>query len=130
MVHGASPFQSGVLLVPLVVSRTLTSLTTGFIVTKSGNYFWQLVSGFAIWTIASGLLSTTTPDISDAKMIGYQILSGIGSGQTFMTGLIAIQATVSMEDLAVAFGMRNFMRMLGGTIGLAACSEILNNTFR
>lgn len=29
--------------------------------------------------------------------------------------------------MAAATGMRNFMRLLGGTVGLAACSAVVNN---
>jgi hypothetical protein len=32
--------------------------------------------------------------------------------------------------MAVATGTRNFLRLLGGTIALAACAAILNNTVR
>jgi hypothetical protein len=56
------------------------------------------------------------------------MLSGIGAGQTFQTSLIAIQASVKRSEMAVATGMRNFLRMLGGTVALAACAAILNNT--
>lgn len=86
--------------------------------------------GFAIWTIACGLLSTISPSISNAKLIGYQILAGVGAGQTFQTGLIAIQASVKRSEMAVATGTRNFVRLLGGTVSLAACAAILNNTVR
>ena len=57
-------------------------------------------------------------------------MSGIGSGQTFQTSLIAIQASVKRHEMAVATGTRNFLRLLGGTIALAACAAILNNTVR
>lgn len=32
--------------------------------------------------------------------------------------------------MAVATGTRNFVRLLGGTVSLAACAAILNNTVR
>ncbi|KAE9369700.1 putative tetracycline efflux protein [Stipitochalara longipes BDJ] len=128
VVRRASPIHSGVMLIPLVVTQTVTSFTSGFIVSKTGNYRFQLWIGFAIWTVASGLLSTISPTTSNAKLIGYQMLSGIGAGQTFQTSLIAIQASVKRSEMAVATGMRNFLRMLGGTVALAACAAILNNT--
>ncbi|PSR76213.1 major facilitator superfamily domain-containing protein [Coniella lustricola] len=128
VVRGASPIRSGILLLPLTLVQTVTSFTAGFLVSKTGNYQLNLWIGFGIWTVACGLLSTISPSISDAKLIGYQILSGIGAGQTFQTSLVAIQASVARADMAVATGTRNFLRLLGGTVALAACAAILNNT--
>lgn len=35
-------------------------------------------------------------------VVGYQVLSGIGAGQTFQTSLVAIQASLPRKDMAVA----------------------------
>ena len=48
----------------------------------------NLYLGFGIWTIGIGLLTTIGPDTSVAKLCGYQVLSGIGGGQTFQTSLV------------------------------------------
>lgn len=118
------------MLLPLILVQTVTSFTSGFLTSKTGNYQIQLWFGFAIWSVACGLLSTISPTISEARLIGYQILSGVGAGQTFQTSLVAIQASVERKDMAVATGTRNFLRLLGGTVALAGCAAILNNTVR
>ncbi|KAJ5113693.1 hypothetical protein N7456_002227 [Penicillium angulare] len=128
VVYSASPIMSGVLLLPLVLTQCITSFTSGFLVSKTGNYTINIWVGFAIWSIACGLLSTISPDTSIAKLVGFQILSGIGSGQTLQTNLVAIQANVKRNEMAVATATRNFLRLLGGTIALSACGAILNNT--
>ena len=104
------------------------SFVAGFIISKTGNYRVNLWLGFLVWTLGQGLLCSITPDIPQNNLIGYQILCGFGAGQTFQTSLIAIQAAVKRSEMAVATGTRNFLRLLGGTIALAACSAILNNT--
>ncbi|CAK7234797.1 hypothetical protein SBRCBS47491_009070 [Sporothrix bragantina] len=121
-------FYCNLYYLPQFYQVTVTSFTAGVLVSKTGNYQLNLWVGFAIWTIALGLLSTISPTISDAKLVGYQILNGIGAGQTFQTSLIAIQASVKRNEMAVATSTRNFLRLLGGTIALAACAAILNNT--
>ena len=130
MVRGASPIKSGVLIVPLIVTQSLVSLASGFIVSKTSDYLIQMNAGYFLWTISCGLLTLISPDISDAKLIAFQILSGIGSGSTFMTGLIAMQASLPRREMAVATGVRNFIRLLGGTIALAASAAILNNSIK
>ena len=130
VVRGTSPIRSGVLLLPLVTVQTVTAFASGLIVSKTGDYYWNLVFGFSIWTIGLGLLSTIDENTSLAKLIGYQILDGIGAGQTFQTSLVAIQASVERKEMATATGLRNFLRMLGGTLALTICSTIVNNIVR
>ena len=104
--------------------------TTGAFTDFAQSYWYNLVVGFSIWTISVGLLSTIDVNTSMAKLIGFQLLCGIGAGQTFQTSLVAIQASVKREDMATATGIRNFLRMLGGTLGLAICSVLVNNIVR
>jgi hypothetical protein len=130
VVHGASAVRSGVLILPLVLVQTICSFTSGYLVSKTGDYWWNLVFGFSIWTIGLGLMGSTNENSSTAMLAGYQIIIGIGAGQTFQTSLMAIQAAVARKDMATATGMRNFMRMLGGTVALAICSAIVNNIVR
>ncbi|KAJ5641162.1 hypothetical protein N7528_000787 [Penicillium herquei] len=80
--------------------------------------------------ITCGLLSTLSSNTSIVKVVGYQILSGVGSGQTLQTNLVTIQANVKRNEMAVATATQNFIRLLGGTIALSVCFTILNNTVR
>jgi len=130
VVRGESPIRSGVLLLPLVTVQTASSFTSGLLVSKTGDYYYNLVIGFSIWSIGLGLLSTIDENTSLAKLVGYQIIDGIGAGQTFQTSLVAIQASVERKEMATATGLRNFLRMLGGTLALTICSTIVNNIVR
>ena len=130
VVRGDSPLHSGLLLLPLVVIQVVSSFTSGLLVSRFGDYYWNLVGGFALWAIGLGLLSTVDGSTSVAKLVGYQLFNGVGAGQTFQPSLVAIQAGVDRKDMAAATGMRNFMRMLGGTLAVTICSTIVNNIVR
>ncbi|OAA65648.1 efflux pump antibiotic resistance protein [Niveomyces insectorum RCEF 264] len=130
VVRSATPIKSGLLILPLVVSQTSTSLVTGVLVSKTGKYVLPMVVGYFAWTVGCGLLSLVSPTISDGHMIGFQLLCGIGAGSTFMTGIIAMQASLPRNQMSVATGARNFLRLLGGTIGLAVAAAILNNSIK
>lgn len=95
-----------------------------------GEYYFNLLAGFAIWTVGLGMMSTMSATTPKAHIYGFQVLVGVGAGQTFQTSLIAIQASVARKDMATATGCRNFLRMLGGTVALAACAAIVNNLAR
>jgi predicted MFS family arabinose efflux permease len=126
-VRGLSAIRSGVLVLPLSVVQTVCVFIAGYSTSKTGDYWYSLTIGFAFWTIGLGLMTTVDQYTSDAKMVGFQIILGVGAGQTFQTSLVAIQAAVDRKDMATATGTRNFLRMLGGTIGLAACGTLVNN---
>lgn len=130
VVQGVSAIRSGVLLLPLVLVQTVCSFTSGMLVSATGDYFWNLAVGYACWTIGLGLLTSTDQTTTTATLTGFQILVGFGAGQTFQTSLMAIQAAVDRKDMAVATGMRNFMRQFGGMVALAICSAIVGNVVR
>lgn len=108
----------------------MTSFTSGFLVSKYSCYRINLVVGYALWTIASGLFTTVTPETSSGKLVAYQIFTGLGSGQTLQVTLVAIQAAVKRHEMAVTTGARNFLRMMGSTVAVAACGTIINNVVR
>lgn len=70
--------------------------------------------GFALWTIGVGLLSTLTATSGLGKIIGYQLLAGAGAGQTFQTGLVALQASVPRSQMAVVTALRKSVFPLAG----------------
>lgn len=117
-------------MLPLTLVQVVFSFASGIIASRTGDYKWNLMAGFFIWTIGMGLMSTLGAETPKANGYGYQILVAVGAGQTFQTSLLSIQASVARKDMATATGCRNFLRMLGGTVVLAACTAILNNVVR
>ena len=117
-------------MLPLVFSQTVTSFSAGYLVSRTGNYKVNLLVGYAMWTIASGLLTTVEETTSNAKLIGYQLLTGIGTGQTLQITLVAIQAAVPRSAMATVTGTRNFLRMLGSALAVDCCATAINNIAR
>ncbi|KZS98700.1 MFS general substrate transporter [Sistotremastrum niveocremeum HHB9708] len=128
IVKGVTPIRSGILLLPLIVPQTICSFIAGFIASKTGEYKYQILNGYGIWTIGLGLLCTLNVTTSEAKIVVFLLLAGIGTGQTLQTTLVAAQASLPRKDMAVVTGLRNFVRLLGGAIALAVCQSIVNNT--
>ncbi|KAH8922708.1 MFS general substrate transporter [Atractiella rhizophila] len=130
VLRGYSPITSGLLLLPLMSIQAVASLVSGLIVSRTGRYKVNILLGWAIWTVGVGLVSTLDEHSTPGQAVGYLLLSGIGAGQTFQTTLIAAQASVPRKEMSVVTSVRNFIRQLGGTIGLAIASTILNNSLR
>lgn len=129
LVYGYSAVKSGALLLPITLTQTLFSTLSGLVVHWTGRYRECLLIGWAVWAIALGLLSTLdSPSLG--KQIGYSLLAGFGLGNTLQPSLIAVQAGAERKHMAVVTSTRNFIRNLGGTLGLAISGTIINNAVR
>ncbi|GAA5898910.1 MDR family MFS transporter [Sporobolomyces salmoneus] len=128
--RGVSPIRSGVLILPLLCFITLFVFFTGQLIARVGRYKPSICAGYAIWTVGLGLLSTITATTSDAKLIGYMVVTAVGQGQTLQSSLVAAQAAVQRSEMSVVTSTRNFMRSIGGTVFLVVSATIINNSLR
>jgi len=127
---GYDPLHAGLFLVPLLVTQIIASWVSGMLVSRTGRYRTIIYMGFAVWSIACGCISTIRPGTPKALLVVYMMLAGIGAGQTMQTTTVAVQASVSRRDMSVVTAMRNFIRLLGGTLSLAVASTLINNKLR
>ncbi|XP_006460567.1 hypothetical protein AGABI2DRAFT_203654 [Agaricus bisporus var. bisporus H97] len=125
-----SPIHAGLFLIPVLGGQVVISWCAGMAVSRTGRYRTIVHSGFAIWSLACGLISTMTPQTKEGVMVVYMLLSAVGSGQTLQTTTVAAQASVPRKDMSVVTAFRNFVRMLGGTLALAVGATLINNTLR
>ncbi|KAL1656122.1 hypothetical protein SLS61_001194 [Didymella pomorum] len=129
LVYGYSAVKSGALLLPITLTQTLFSTLSGLVVHRTGRYRECLLIGWAVWAIGLGLISTlSSPSLG--QQIGYGLLAGFGLGNTLQPSLIAVQAGVERKHMAVVTSFRNFIRNLGGTLGLAISGTIINSAVR
>lgn len=126
LVYAYSAIKAGALILPLLCVQSFSSTMSGLIVSKTGRYRELLLSGWAMWSVGLGLLSTLNDKSSLGKQIGYTLLTGVGVGQTLQIALIALQSAVPRNEMAVVTGLRNFARNLGGALGLAIGASIVN----
>jgi hypothetical protein len=83
IVRGRTAEQSGVDIIPLLISFIITTTIGGVVVRKTGRYWPFLVISPCITAIGGGLLYTVDPVISTSRLIGFQILLGVGIGLGF-----------------------------------------------
>ncbi|GAA5876984.1 hypothetical protein JCM1840_007089 [Sporobolomyces johnsonii] len=113
--------KSGVDILPLMLATVISVVLAGRIVARFGRYWPFLILGPIPGAIGAGLLYTVSPTSSSGKVIGYQILCGVGVGVTMQNGLFAMQAEFRDNPrlVAQATGLASFAQFLGGTISLA-----------
>ncbi|KAH8430008.1 putative MFS drug transporter [Aspergillus melleus] len=127
LVFEYSTVKAGAMLLPITLMQTVSSTVSGLVVHWVGRYRECILFGWMIWAVGLGLFSTLDKSSGLGKQIGYGILTGVGVGNTLQPALIAVQAGVDRREMAVVTSFRNFIRNLGGTLGLAIAGTIINN---
>jgi MFS family permease len=125
------PLKSAYMTIPLVVTQSIASITSGQYISRMKRYGECIFMGFVLLTISTsliaGLFNRTIPIYA---MVLILVTQGIGNGNVFQPTIIALQAHSPKSQRAIVISIRNFLRCLGGSIGLAVNAAILQNELR
>lgn len=124
-VFGASPTQSGLMLLPMIAGIMSVSIISGQFISKTGHYKRIMIGGFAVGTIAIAALLTLTPSSSFLQEAIIMIFIGGGLGATMPVLNVAIQNEFEQKYLGVVTGANQLFRGLGSTIGVAIFGSML-----
>src|SRR5690349_4803913 len=111
-VKGSSPLKSGLLVMPITTTESISGIIVGIIIHRTGRYVELIWGGVTLMTLGSGLFILFSPSSTLGEIIGFQIIFGIGSGVLFQSPLIALQATVPQDENATATATFGFVRSL------------------
>jgi EmrB/QacA subfamily drug resistance transporter len=127
VVKGASPTDSGLLLLPLLAGLLLTSIGSGQLITRWGRYKVFPIAGTAIFSFGLFLLSRMDEHTSTATSSLYMFILGFGLGMVMQVLVIAVQNVVAYRDLGVATSGATFFRSIGSCFGTAVFGAIFAN---
>jgi len=123
-VQHLSAVGSGLMLIPMMLGVTVTSLIGGFIMTKTGRYKALPVIGGAIMSVAMFLLTGLGVNTSLLHSGIYYAVLGIGMGFLMQITSVIVQNSVEPRDIGVASSSRAFFQQIGGSIGVALFGAI------
>ncbi len=127
LVLNATPTQSGLWLLPLMVGLMSASISSGILTGKTGHYKIFPVIGTALMAGASLMLLTVTVDTAYWNLALFLFMLGCGLGLNMQTMMMAVQNSVAARDIGVATSSATFFRATGGTIGTAVFLSLLFN---
>ncbi len=128
LVKGATPTESGLLLIPMMIGIMGGSVLSGQLTARTGRYKIFPVIGTALLAIAFFAMLTVTVDSPYWLLDLFFLAIGLGLGLCMQTLLIAVQNTVPAKDMGVATSSATFFRQLGGTLGVAVFLSLLFNS--
>ncbi|GKT91519.1 efflux pump antibiotic resistance [Colletotrichum tofieldiae] len=126
-VLGAGPLLSGVYLLPFILSNTGMAAATGVYIQQSGKYIPAVYLGLVLMTLGTGLLINLDAEANWPKIVIYQLLVGSGVGLNFEGPLLALQASLDVQDVATATATMGFTRMLASAISAIIGGVVFQN---
>ncbi|MBA2953688.1 DHA2 family efflux MFS transporter permease subunit [Nocardioides sp. MAH-18] len=128
IVHGASPTEAGLLMLPMVLGLMTGSIGSGQVISRTGHIRWFPVVGSALMVVGLFLLSLCTADTAMIWVSLSMLVLGLGLGNCLQPILLIVQSSVPPTEIGVATSSATFFRQIGGTLGVAIFLSVLFST--
>ncbi|MGH2541855.1 MAG: MFS transporter, partial [Ardenticatenaceae bacterium] len=127
-VLGTSATRAGASLTPMVLGWVSGSVVAGYILLRAGPRLIVIVGTI---TMVSGALVLTALRVGSpqAMVLLSMLLMGLGMGLTITSYLVSVQNRVARRRLGVATSSLQFIRQIGGTIGVSLMGAVLAARF-
>jgi EmrB/QacA subfamily drug resistance transporter len=126
-VDAASPSESGLRMLPMMLGILLTSIGSGQAIARLGRYKVFPVVGTAVTAVGLLLLSRLGVGTSTTVASLYLLVLGLGLGLVMQVLVLAVQNSVGYEVLGTATSGVTLLRGIGGSVGTAAFGAIFTN---
>ncbi|KAI1770195.1 MFS general substrate transporter [Hypoxylon cercidicola] len=130
-VLGASPFMSGIDILPNIIATMVFGVMTGALIQRIGYFTPFILAGTALNSVGCGLLSLLTPVSSTGRWIGFQIIMGAGRGLGTAVPVLAIQNSmnsVNRDLVPAAVSTLVFLQMFSAAVMIIISQTILTNS--
>jgi EmrB/QacA subfamily drug resistance transporter len=129
-VLGSSATASGSFLTPMMLALMVSSIVAGQVLSRMGGHYRILgLVGLAIMAVGMLLLSQMTENTTYGQAVLYIVIMGLGLGATMPIFTIAVQNAVPYRIMGVATSSTQFIRSVGGTLGLAILGSVMASRF-
>jgi MFS family permease len=126
-IDGNLAVESGIHLLPMVLSLVVASILTGLLTTRIGYYMPFLIFGICFTAVGAGLLTTLSINTLVGKWIGYQILYGYGLGSSSQAPNMAAQTVLPCNEVSIGVSLMLFDQTLFGAIFVSVGQNVLDN---
>jgi EmrB/QacA subfamily drug resistance transporter len=128
LVNGASPTESGLMMLPMVLGMMMATMVAGQVTRKTGHYRTFLMTGTFLMLVGLVYMTGYNADMPYWQISIGMVLIGLGLGQLMQTLTLVAQQSVPASDIGVATSSATFFRQMGGTLGVAVFISILFNS--
>ena len=127
-VLGTSATNSGLILVPFMLTSIGGGIIAGLLLSLTGKYKWIAISGLVIGVAGTVLLVRLNVASQQGELLAAMLVLGTGVGSGLAVYTVVVQNAYP-EKIGVVSSMLVFFRQLGGAIGLAAMGSVLTSAY-
>jgi EmrB/QacA subfamily drug resistance transporter len=127
-VLGMSATNSGLIMIPMLLSLTITSIVTGQIISMTGKYKKLVIAEFIITGIGVMLLATMNSNTPYYLLLFYSTVLGVGSGMAYNIFNVAVQNAFTMREMGIVTASMRFFRNVGIIVFVPIFGYIMNFT--
>ena len=124
LARGESAISAGLLMIPMMAALLITSVGTGFIISKTGKYKALPILGTIILAIGLVFLGTVTLETEIFVVCIYMALIGVGLGASMQILTLIVQNSFPNAMVGTATASNNYFRQVGGTVGTAVVGSL------
>jgi EmrB/QacA subfamily drug resistance transporter len=125
VVNGATPTESGFLMLPMILGLMISSIASGQIIARTGKYQVFPTIGTAFVAVGFFVFTFASADKPVWFLMIGMLFVGLGLGQLMQTLTLASQNSVGPRDIGVATSASTFFRQIGGTVGTAVIFSVI-----
>jgi EmrB/QacA subfamily drug resistance transporter len=125
-VAGFSATNSGLILMPMMLSIVAGSIFAGQVMSRTGNYKVLAIAGMGIAMVGMLLFSQINESTSQLSLVLRMITMGIGLGFTMPVFTLAVQNAFAHAHLGEVTAGIQLFRTVGATVGGAVLGGVMN----
>jgi MFS transporter, DHA2 family, multidrug resistance protein len=128
LVHGYSPLEAGVRLVPYAVAIMVVAPLSARLVERAGTKR-IVMAGLGLIVTGLLLLSTIQPDTPYVIVISYFVVMAGGMGMTMAPATESVMGSLPREKAGVGSAINDTTRQVGGALGVAIIGSIVSSVY-
>ena len=128
-VIGSSATNSGFVTMPMMIAMAIASAISGQLMSRFGKYRALGVVGLLVMTGGMYMLSQmdVNATLMDARLA--MVVFGIGLGTSMPLFMLAVQNVVPYRVMGVSTSTIQFLRSVGGTMGVAVMFSLIQSQY-
>ncbi|MRG61687.1 DHA2 family efflux MFS transporter permease subunit [Agromyces sp. CFH 90414] len=125
LARGATPTESGLMTIPMIVGQMGASIGIGALVSRFGKWKGWMLFGSVLIIAGVSLMATLRYDTDFFLVSVYMVVLGAGLGMVMQNLTLIVQNDTPPSQLGAASSNVNFFRSIAGTIGVTIMGSVL-----
>ena len=128
LVHGYSPLQAGIRLLPYAVTMMIVAPLSARLVERQGT---KRIVTLGLGLVATGLvlLSTIASDSPYVLVISFFIVMAAGMGMTMAPATESVMGSLPRAKAGVGSAINDTTRQVGGALGVAVIGSVVTSVY-